>query len=130
MKTDQSLVNPLARARGLGAAHEGLHHWLHQRITAVVNLPLMLWLVWSVTHMTAWDHAAFTGWLSQPVNAVLMICAVLSVFYHASLGAQVIMEDYIHTTACRLVKVTAMKLFFIAAAIACVVSVLKVSFGG
>lgn len=129
MKNSENLVAPLARARGLGGAHEGTHHWLQQRITAVANLPLMLWLVWSVTHMASWDYAGFTAWLALPVNAVLMILAVLSVFYHASLGVQVILEDYVHGAGWRLVKITAMKLFFIAMALACVFSILKIAFG-
>jgi succinate dehydrogenase / fumarate reductase membrane anchor subunit len=130
MNKPENLINPLAKARGLGPAHEGVHHWLHQRITAVINIPLMLWLVWSVTHMTSWDYATFTGWLAQPVNAILMILAVLSVFYHASLGAQVMAEDYIHNPALRMIKLTGMKLFFMAAVVACVFSILKIAFGG
>ncbi len=110
--------------------NEGTHHWLHQRITAIVNLPLMLWLIWSVTHMTGWSHAEFTGWLSAPVNAGLMILAIISIFYHAALGAQVIIEDYVHNEACKAVKLTGVKLFFIAAAVACIFSILKISLGG
>lgn len=126
----ESIVHPLARARGLGGAHEGMRHWLHQRVTAVVNIPLMLWLVWSVVNMPGLDHATFTAWLGQPVNAVLMILAVLSVFYHASLGLQVVYEDYLHHKGFLLFKVYGMKLFFIAAAVVCVFSILKIAFGG
>ena len=126
----QKIQSPLSCARGGGSAHEGTHHWMHQRITAVANIPLMLWLIWSVVHMTDWDYGTFTGWLGAPVNSILMILAVISVFYHAALGAQVIVEDYVHNEACKIVKLTGMKLFFIAAAVACIFSVLKVSLGG
>lgn len=121
------ILSPLARARGQGAVHDGVHHWLHQRITAVANIPLMLWLVWSVVHMRGWSHDSFTQWLAQPINAVLMILAIISVFYHAALGTQVIAEDYIESAGCRMVKVAGLKLFFIAAAVACIFSVLKVA---
>ena len=127
---NEKIQSPLSRARGAGSAHEGTHHWWHQRMTAVANIPLMFWLVWSVTHMTGWSHAAFTGWLAMPVNAILMILAVISVFYHAALGAQVIIEDYVHDKACKVIKLTGAKLFFIAAAVACIFSVLKISLGG
>ena len=110
--------------------NEGTHHWLHQRITAIVNLPLMLWLVWSVARMTGWSHAEFTGWLAVPLHAGLMILAVLSVFYHAALGAQVIIDDYVHNETCKKIKLAGVKLFFIAAAAACIFSVLKISTGG
>jgi succinate dehydrogenase / fumarate reductase membrane anchor subunit len=127
---NDSLVNPLAKARGLGSANDGIHHWLQERITAVVITPLLLWLVWSVTHMAGWDHASFLAWLGQPVNAVLMITTILFSFYHGASGAQVIVEDYVHNEFCKLIKVIGIKLFFLVAAIACVFSILKISFGG
>lgn len=129
MENQDDLINPLARARGTGSAHDGTGHWLHQRITAVVNVPLMLWLAWSMTHINAWDYLTFTAWLGQPVNAVLMILSVLMVFYHAALGMQVVYEDYIHHHGLRLIKVVGMKLFFAAAAVACVFAILKIAFG-
>lgn len=124
------ILSPLARARGAGSAHEGTRHWWHQRVTAVANLFLMLWLIWSVAHVPGWSHAEFTSWLAQPCRAILMILSVISVFYHAALGVQVIIEDYVHNEACKVVKLTGMKLFFFGAAVACVFSVLKISLGG
>ena len=32
----------IGRVRGLGSAHEGVHHWLLQRFTAIGNLVLVL----------------------------------------------------------------------------------------
>lgn len=128
--TGNKILSPLARARGLGPAHEGVHHWLHQRVTAISNFFLMGWLIWSVARMPGWSHAEFTAWLSMPANSVLMILAVISVFYHAALGLQVIIEDYVHNEACKMVKLIGMKLFFFAVAVACIFSVLKISFGG
>ena len=45
------LKSPLAKARGHGSAHHGAEHWLHQKITALANVPLILWLVWSIVKM-------------------------------------------------------------------------------
>lgn len=123
------IETPLARARGLGSAHEGAHHWMAQRFTAVSNLFLMLWLVCSALYMPGWSYPAFTGWLSAPVNAILMILAVISVFYHAALGLQVIVEDYVHNEACKIAKLALIRLVLFAAAVACIFSVLKISFG-
>ena len=124
-----SIFSPLSRARGLGASHHGVDHWLHQRITAITNFILMSWLIWSVVHFSTWDYATFTAWLQQPVNAVLMILAVISTFYHAALGVQVIAEDYLSCRVMLMVKVIGSKLFFLAAAVACIFSILKISFG-
>ena len=129
-KTKTDFHSPLSVARGTGSTHSGVHHWMHQRVTAISNLGLMIWLVWSVTHMGVVDYATFTAWLAQPINAVLMILAVISTFYHASLGAQVVVEDYVHNEGFKLVKLIAMKLFFFAAAIACIFSILKIAFAG
>lgn len=129
-KSSNDFHSPLSVARGTGSTHSGVHHWMHQRVTAIANLGLMIWLVWSVTHMGVVDYATFTAWLAQPLNAVLMILAIISTFYHASLGTQVIVEDYIHNEGFKLVKLIAMKLFFFAAAIACIFSILKIAFAG
>lgn len=118
----------LGRARGLGASHHGVGHWWHHRVTAVSNLLLMLWLVWSVMNMTGWSYAEFTMWLAQPVNAVLMILACISVFYHAALGTQVIAEDYIHAGGLKLATLLGLRFFFFAGAVACIFSVVKIAF--
>lgn len=124
----KTIESPLATARGMGATHHGMEHWLLQRVTAVSNFALMIWLVWSVTQMGVIDHASFTAWLAQPVNAVLMIFAIISTFVHATLGLQVVYEDYIQCTGFRLMKIIGTKLFFGAAAIACIFSILKIAF--
>ena len=123
----EKIQTPLARARGLGSAHEGTGHWWRQRVTAVSNFILMAWLVWSVVRMPSWEYADVQAWLAVPVNAVLMILAIISVFYHAVLGIQVIVEDYVHDEGCKIVKLAAIKLFFFAAGVACVFAVLKIS---
>ncbi|MGZ9109079.1 MAG: succinate dehydrogenase, hydrophobic membrane anchor protein [Micavibrio sp.] len=129
-KKTENLQSPLSVARGAGSAQEGVHHWLHERITAVASIPLMLWLVWSVMQMGVVDYTTFTTWLAQPVNAVLMILSIITIFYHAALGAQVIVEDYIHNECLKMMKLIGLKLFFLGAGIACVFSVLKIAFAG
>jgi succinate dehydrogenase / fumarate reductase membrane anchor subunit len=123
-----ALQSDLGRARGLGSSHHGVGHWWHQRVTAIANIPLMLWLVWSVINMPGWSFEQFTTWLAAPINAVLMILAVISVFYHAALGTQVIAEDYIHTEWMKIAKLLCLRLFFLAGAVACIFSILKIAF--
>lgn len=124
----EKIETPLARARGLGASHHAVGHWINQRITAIANLPLMLWLVYNIVHLRGADYMTFKTWLAQPVNSILMILVVLSTFYHAALGTQVIVEDYIHGEACKIAKLIFLRLFFIAAGVACVFSILKIAF--
>lgn len=122
------LISPLAKARGLGSSHHGVHHWLNQRITAIANIPLVIWFVISVITMRGASYEDFTAWMGQPVNAILMILLVISTFYHAALGSQVVIEDYIHNKAFKMLKLIGTKLFFLAAAIACIFSILKIAF--
>lgn len=124
-----SIQSPLAKARGTGSAHHGSSHWLHQRITAIANIPLMLWLVWSVVHLSSASYYDVTQWLEHPVNAILMILAVLSMFYHAVLGLQVVIEDYVQCEFSKLVSLLAIRLTFVALGVAAIFSILKVSFG-
>lgn len=130
MNKDDKLKSPLAKARGMGSARDGVEHWMHQRITAVAMLPLMIWLVYSVASVQGFSYEEFTTWLAAPVNAILMILAILSVFYHAALGSQTIVEDYVHNEGCKTLKLIGIKLFFFAASVACVFSVLKIAFAG
>ena len=125
---NQGIKTPLARARGLGSARDGVEHWFMQRVTAIANIPLMIWLVYNIVAMKGASHAEFTSWLAQPVNAILMILVVISTFYHAKLGSQVVTEDYIHHEGFKMFKLIGQKLFFFALAIACIFSVLKIAF--
>lgn len=131
MKWDEDgIKTPLARARGLGAAHSGSEHWWAERLTSVAALPLTLWLAWSVMVMPDWGYESFLLWLHAPVNAILMVLTVLVMFYHAALGAQVIVEDYIHHEGFKTFKLIGIKLYFFAAGVACIFAILKIAFAG
>ncbi len=120
---------PLARARGLGSAHSGVHHWMHQKITALANIPLSLWAVWSVTKLAVagMTYENVFGFLVQPFNAVMMLLFLLSVFYHASLGLQVVIEDYVHCEKTKMLSLIFLKLGFLVMGIASAFSVLKLA---
>lgn len=44
---------PLKKVRGLGSAHEGTEHFWRQRLTAVANVPLMLFFIGLVIYLPA-----------------------------------------------------------------------------
>ncbi len=124
---NDGIKTPLARARGLGAAHQGLHHWVVLRITAIACIPLVIWLAYSVADLAGAGYEQARAWLASPLNAILMILFVLAVFYHAVLGCREIVEDYIHHKGFKIFKLVAMNLFFCALAVVCIFSVLKVA---
>lgn len=119
----------IGRVRGLGSAHEGTHHWWQQRLTAGANLALMLWLIVSLVLLPSLDYATLAAWLSSPLAAVPLILLVISVFYHLKMGLQVVIEDY-ERDARRIVLMTLLNFFAIAAAVFAIYSILKISLTG
>ncbi len=87
----------IGKVRGLGSAHEGAHHWLVQRFTAIGNLVLMLWLVASFILLPDLSYGTVSAYLSDPIPATAMALLIISVFWHAHHGLQVLIEDYVHT---------------------------------
>ena len=86
----------LGQVRGLGSAKHGAGHWWLQRVTAIGNLLLVLWFIFSLLRLPSLDHAVVTTWLSSPLAAVPMALLVINVFWHFRIGLQVVVEDYVH----------------------------------
>ena len=86
----------IGRVRGLGAAHHGAHHWLLQRFTAVGNLVSGGFLAVSLLLLPDFDHATVSEWGARPVPALMLALLVITTFWHARLGLQVVVEDYVH----------------------------------
>ena len=91
-----SLRDPLAVARGLGSAKGGTQHWWVQRLTAVALLLLTPWLLALLIGLIGADQYTVRMALAQPLTASLLLAFVLSLFWHAQLGLQVVVEDYVH----------------------------------
>lgn len=102
-------------------------HWINLRITAVLNIPLCLWFIYSIVHLAGADYAQFTGWLQQPLNAGLLILFIISVFYHAALGVHEIIEDYVAEEKTRKPMLRIKALAFLALGVICIISILKVA---
>lgn len=124
------LRTPLARARGLGSAKEGVNHWWAQRVTAVALVPLTLWFVVSLLTVLGEDYAQVVAWIGSPLNTVLLVAFLFSTFYHAYLGLQVVIEDYVHTEAAKLATLLATKFLLILLGAAAILAVLRIAFGG
>ncbi len=86
---------PIGKVRGLGSAKDGAHHWWVHRLTALANIPLVIFFVVSLVGNLGQDLDTWRAWLAQPVVAVLMILFVANLFYHMRLGLQVFIEDYV-----------------------------------
>lgn len=76
--------------------HSGVFHWLMQRITAVALIPLPWWTAVYIKHLLHSPHEQFTAWLAAPWNVFFLAVFTLAAAYHAVLGIQVILDDYVH----------------------------------
>jgi succinate dehydrogenase / fumarate reductase membrane anchor subunit len=126
---DTRLRSPLGRAIGLGSAKEGVEHWWRQRVTALALVPLVLWLVISLIGLVGADRAALVAWVRQPMPAMLLILLLVATFYHAALGLQVVIEDYIHGEAMKLGAIVVMRLLCIVFVARGILAVLKLALG-
>jgi len=106
----------IGRVRGLGSAHSGAHHWLVQRFSAIGNLVLGLWLIISLITLPDYDFKTVREWISGGIPATAMALLVVSAFWHARLGVQVLIEDYVHEHANKFAALAALNLSAFAAA--------------
>lgn len=96
MKDKSRYISKLSRAKGLGPAHHGVSHWWAQRLTAIALIPLGVWFVYAILAALLFPSPLqVADWLASPVNAILMTLMIITMFWHARLGLQVIIEDYI-----------------------------------
>jgi succinate dehydrogenase / fumarate reductase membrane anchor subunit len=120
------LRSPLGRARGLGSARAGSHHWWSQRLTAIALVPLTLWFIYSVIHLSGAPHRAVIDWMSSPLTLGLMLALIVATFHHLQLGVQVVIEDYVHDERLKIGGVLAVRALSVLLALMCIVSVLKI----
>jgi succinate dehydrogenase / fumarate reductase membrane anchor subunit len=99
---------PLKRVRGLGSAKDGTHHWWVQRTSAMALALLTPWFLWRCATTPA-DFASVQAMVGLPYNALLLIAFITALFYHAQLGLQVVIEDYVHSRAAEVALLLAIK---------------------
>lgn len=128
--SENTMRSALGRVRGLGSAKEGVHHWWMQRLTALALIPLAIWFVVSVAGLAGMSHAEALAWIGSPSVAVALLLLIAATFYHAQLGMQVVIEDYVHDEVVKLASLVAVKFIAIVLGVAAVFAVLKIAFGG
>ena len=94
-----TLRDPMKRARGLGSAKSGTGHFWWQRVTAIFLVPLVAWVLGMLVSMVGADLVTVHATLAKPWNAIALVLLVLMLFWHAKLGIQVVIEDYVHQRA-------------------------------
>jgi len=120
----------LGRARGLGSAKDGVHHWWIERLSAIALIPLTLWFVIAVISVAGADYDTFVAWMGKPWNAALMIMFISAAFLHGKMGMEVIIEDYVEPRCAQLTLRVFVNVMAFALGIFSIVSVLLIALGG
>ncbi len=117
---------PISRARGLGSAKSGTTHWWMQRVTAVALIPLSFWLIYFLGLSITAPYSETLAWLMSPLNSVGIVAWIIAAFYHAALGLQVVIEDYVAAEAPKIIAIWVVNLAFLFLAIAALLAVFRV----
>jgi len=125
-----SLATPIARVRGLGSAKEGVTHFKQIRVTSIASAFLTLWFVVSAVGLSGAGYAEVAAWLGSTLNATLMLLFIVVNFWHAQLGVQTIVEDYVHHKLIKTVSLIALAFATYGLGAASVIAVLKVALSG
>ena len=122
-----SMRSPLGRAKGLGSSRSGVSHWWMQRLTAMGMVPLVLYCLIGFLCLADASETAARSWIAHPFNSVMLILLLGTGFYHASLGLQVVIEDYISRESRKILMLAMMKMMMTAFAAFSIFSVVLIT---
>ena len=120
------MTSPLKSAKGLGSAKHGLSHWIAQRVTAIALVPLTIWFVSLIAFMKSSNYETAIETVSNPLNATLLLLLIIATFWHAQLGLQVVIEDYIANKMTRMTLIIITKFIFAIIGVLSALSVLRI----
>jgi succinate dehydrogenase / fumarate reductase membrane anchor subunit len=121
---------PLARARGLGSAKDGVGHWWAQRLTAIALIPLVVWFAVSLVMLSGADYTVVRAWIGAPLVMMLLTLIIVVGLYHGQLGMQVVIEDYVGSDGWKLALIVIVKFIAVLFGLGAIVAILRIGFGG
>ncbi len=120
--------NPVVKVKGLGHSAQGSHHWWLQRVTAIALIPLSIWFVFSVIGHIGDSQAAVQAWVGQPIVAFLLVLYLAFMFFHAQLGVEEVIEDYVHSESLKMISLMLIKGLTLLFGLAAIFAVLRIAF--
>ena len=120
---------PAKKVRGYGSAKDGTDHFWRQRLTALANIPLLLFFVGFVVSLNGASHDEVLAAIAHPFTAVALIAVLASALVHMKLGMQVVIEDYIHAEGTKIILLFLNAVFTCGIGLLAVFAILKINFG-
>ena len=114
----------LVKTADMLSVHNPVAHWWYQRVTAVALVPLSLWLVVFLNKALTAPYTDTVGWLASPINSLAILAWSVAVIYHAALGVQVVIEDYIATITVRQLLIRLTNTVFLVLGIAALAAII------
>ena len=124
-----SFRTPLSNVRGLGAANDGSEHFWRQRVTGFANLLLTVFVIYAAVYLKGADYQTVKDFFKNPFHLVFSAAFIINTSYHMRLGMQVVIEDYVHAEASKILLLILNTFFTSFIALAGIVSLLKLSLG-
>jgi succinate dehydrogenase / fumarate reductase membrane anchor subunit len=118
---------PLHKVEGMGPSHSGTGHFWHERVTSVALIPLSLWFLYAMLGLAGTSEVTALQFLAHPLNAILMGAFVCFSLWHAYLGLQVVIDDYIHTPGSKIILMLLIRFSVIATGATCLFAVVRIA---
>jgi succinate dehydrogenase / fumarate reductase membrane anchor subunit len=91
-----SLKNLAGKVKGHGSSKFSTLHFIRQRFTAIILVPLFIWLIFCIVNLIKSSSSEnVILFISHPMNFTLIVIFILFFLYHGYLGMNDIMKDYI-----------------------------------
>jgi len=117
-------------SRDLTSTNGSTLHYLAQRITAVMLVPLSLWFIFSTISLIGVSYVDYVAWLGSISTTCFLVLFLIALFFHIQLGLQVVIEDYVHYVRAKVFLLLMNKVVTILFALVGIISIVKLSFEG
>ncbi len=123
------MATPLKHVRGLGAAHRGTDTFWRQRVTALANIPLTIFLILAIVSHIGSSYEEVGAYLAHPVVALAMVALIVSAAIHLRIGLKEIIEDYVHAEGFKVAAIVLATFFAYGVGLAALFAIIKISLG-
>ncbi|CAM80792.1 succinate dehydrogenase, hydrophobic membrane anchor protein [Orientia tsutsugamushi] len=120
----QNLQNSLNTIKSLSTDKYCVQHWRYQRLSAILMLPLLVWLVFFGKAIVQKSPVELVELVKYPYNVLMIILLLITMFFHAAIGLKVIIEDYVNNLAVRYLLIVLVQCFTFVTVVAGIISII------